>query len=75
MDYLAPLGIAVLNEDYVDSEIYKWAGFDDDDKPISVNLGHQSSDNISALIATFEDTRYSVSIDGDKVVGVVTLQT
>ena len=70
-DTLAPFGIAVLNEDYVDSEIYKWAGFDDDDKPISVNLGHQSSDNISALIASFEDTRYSVSIiDGDKVVGV-----
>ena len=29
-DTLAPFGIAVLNEDYVDSEIYKWDGFDDD---------------------------------------------
>jgi len=68
---LAPSGIAVLNDDYVDSEIYQWAGFDDKDKPVSVNLGQQSSDNISALIASFEDTRYSVSIiEGDKVVGI-----
>ena len=68
---LAPSGIAVLNDDYVDSEIYQWAGFDDKDKPVSVNLGQQSSDNISALIASFEDTRYSVSIiEGDIVVGI-----
>jgi len=68
---LAPFGIAVLNEDYVDSEIYEWAGFDDKGKPISVNLGQKSSDDISALLASFEDTRYSVSIiEGTSVVGI-----
>ena len=68
---LAPFGIAVLNEDYVDSEIYEWAGFDDKGEPISVNLGQKSSDDISALLASFEDTRYSVSIiEGTSVVGI-----
>ena len=68
---LAPFGIAVLNEDYVDSEIYEWAGFDDKGNPISVNLGQKSSDDISALLASFEDTRYSVSIiEGTSVVGI-----
>ena len=68
---LATFGIAVLNDDYVDSEIYEWAGFDDEGKPISVNLGQQSSEDISALLASFEDTRYSVSIiEGDNVVGI-----
>ena len=68
---LAPFGIAVLNEDYVDSEIYEWAGFDDKGVPISVNLGQKSSDDISALLASFEDTRYSVSIiEGTSVVGI-----
>ena len=68
---LATFGIAVLNDDYVDSEIYEWAGFDDEGKPISVNLGQKSSDDISALLASFEDTRYSVSIiEGTSVVGI-----
>lgn len=68
---LAPFGIAVLNEDYVDSEIYEWAGFDDKGNPISVNLGQKSSDDISALLASFEETRYSVSIiEGTSVVGI-----
>ena len=68
---LAPFGIAVLNEDYVDSEIYEWAGVDDKGNPISVNLGQKSSDDISALLASFEDTRYSVSIiEGTSVVGI-----
>ena len=68
---LAPFGIAVLNEDYVDSEIYEWAGFDDKGEPISVNLGQKSSEDISALLASFEDTRYSVSIiEGTSVVGI-----
>ena len=68
---LAPFGIAVLNEDYVDYEIYEWAGFDDKGNPISVNLGQKSSDDISALLASFEETRYSVSIiEGTSVVGI-----
>ena len=59
---LLSLGIVEIDEDYSDTEIYKWAGFDDDNEPIPISLGAQTNENINALINSFEDTRFSVSI-------------
>ena len=38
-DTLSTYGIAIIDEDYEDSVIYKWAGFNEEDKPVSLNLG------------------------------------
>ena len=59
---LLSAGIVEIDEDYSDSEIYKWAGFDDDNEPIAISLGVQTSENINELINSFEDTRFSVSV-------------
>ena len=59
---LLSVGIVEIDEDYSDTEIYKWAGFDDDNEPIPISLGAQTNENINALINSFEDTRFSVSI-------------
>jgi len=69
--YLLAMGIVVLDDDYIDSEIYKWAGFDENGTPISVNLGPQTSESITELLLSFEDTRFSISISGaENVVGI-----
>ena len=68
---LLPLGIVVLDDDYIDSEIYKWAGFDENGTPTSVNLGSQTSESITELLLSFEETRFSISISGaENVVGI-----
>ena len=68
---LLPLGIVVLDDDYIDSEIYKWAGFDENGTPTSLNLGSLSSESITELLLSFEETRFSISISGaENVVGV-----
>ena len=71
---LSLAGIVEVDEDYTDTEIYKWAGFNDDNEPIAINLGALGSD-INDIINSFEDTRFSVSaIYGDmseiSVVGI-----
>ena len=71
---LSLAGIVEVDEDYTDTEIYKWAGFNDDNEPIAINLGALDSD-INDIINSFEDTRFSVSaIYGDlseiSVVGI-----
>ena len=68
---LLPLAIVVLDDDYIDSEIYKWAGFDENGTPTSVNLGSQTSESIAELLLSFEETRFSISISGaENVVGI-----
>ena len=59
---LLSLGIVEIDEDYSDTEIYKWAGFNDDNEPIPISLGAQTNENINVLINSFEDTRFSVSV-------------
>ncbi len=59
---LLSVGIVEIDEDYSDTEIYKWAGFDDDNEPIRISLGAQTNENINVLINSFEDTRFSVSV-------------
>ena len=71
---LSLAGIVEVDDDYTDTEIYKWAGFNDDNEPIAINLGALGSD-IDDIINSFEDTRFSVSaVYGDmseiSVVGV-----
>ena len=71
---LSLAGIVEVDDDYTDTEIYKWAGFNDDNEPIAINLGALGSD-INDIINSFEDTRFSVSaIYGDmseiSVVGI-----
>tara|TARA_B100000405_G_C16714979_1_gene420492 strand:- start:829 stop:2670 length:1842 start_codon:yes stop_codon:yes gene_type:complete len=66
---LYDLGIVEIDDDYTDSVIYKWSGFDDDGSPINVNLGTLSEETISQLINSFDDTRFSISavfIDGQE---------
>ena len=59
---LLSVGIVEIDEDYSDTEIYKWAGFDDDNEPIPISLGAQTNENINVLINSFENTRFSVSV-------------
>ena len=61
-NHLLSVGIVEIDEDYSDAEIYKWAGFDDDNEPIPISLGAQTSENLDELINSFEDTRFSVSV-------------
>jgi len=67
-------GIVEIDDDYSDVEIYKWAGFNDDNEPITISLGDLGSD-VDLIINSFEDTRFSVSVVYDdmseiSVVGV-----
>jgi UMF1 family MFS transporter len=57
---LSLAGIVEVDDDYSDTEIYKWAGFNDKNEPIEINLGALGSD-IDNIINSFEDTRFSVS--------------
>ena len=70
-DTLSTYGIAIVDEDYEDSVIYKWAGFNEEDEPVSLNLGTLDVASVQALMASFEETRFSISENGgSSVVGV-----
>ena len=60
-------GIVELDEDYSDSDgIYKWAGFDDDGNPISISTGQSTPGIPVNLGPSFDETRFSISIDGNE---------
>ena len=68
---LSTYGIAVIDDDYEGSEIYKWAGFNEDDESITLNLGALDAASLQALTASFEETRFSISENGGtSVVGI-----
>ena len=69
---LSTYGIAVIDDDYEGSEIYKWAGFNEDDESITLNLGaFDTASPLSVLMASFEETRFSISENGGtSVVGI-----
>ena len=70
-DILSTYGIAVIDDDYEDSVIYKWAGFNEDDESITLNLGVLDTASLQALTASFEETRFSISENGGtSVVGI-----
>ena len=71
-EYLLGVGIVQEDEDYSSSEaIYKWAGFDDDGLSLTLNLGAVDQNTIEAMISSFDDTRFSISVlDVGESVGV-----
>ena len=70
-DILSTYGIAVIDDDYEDSVIYKWAGFNEDDESITLNLGVLDTASLQDLTASFEETRFSISENGGtSVVGI-----
>ena len=70
-DILSTYGIAVIDDDYEDSVIYKWAGFNEDDESITLNLGVLDTASLQDLPASYEETRYSISENGGtSVVGI-----
>ena len=71
-EYLLGVGIVQEDEDYSSSEaIYKWAGFDDDDLSLTLNLGAVDQNVMDAMISSFDDTRFSISVlDVGESVGV-----
>ena len=70
-DILSTYGIAVIDDDYEDSVIYKWAGFNEDDESITLNLGALDTASLQDLTASFEETRFSISENGGtSVVGI-----
>ena len=71
-EYLLGVGIVQEDEDYSSSEaIYKWAGFDDDGLSLTLNLGAVDQNVMEAMISSFDDTRFSISVlDVGESVGV-----
>ena len=71
-EYLLGVGIVQEDEDYSSSEaIYKWAGFDDDGLSLTINLGAVDQNAMGAMISSFDDTRFSISVlDVGESVGV-----
>ena len=71
-EYLLGVGIVQEDEDYSSSEaIYKWAGFDDDGLSLTLNLGVVDQNVMDAMISSFDDTRFSISVlDVGESVGV-----
>lgn len=70
-DILFTYGIAIIDDDYEDSVTYKWAGFDEDGYSVTLNLGVIDSASVQALMASFEETRFSISENGGtSVVGI-----
>ena len=69
---LLGLGIVQEDGDYSSSEaIYKWAGFDDEGEAVTINIGVVDQNAIEALLLSFDDTRFSISIlDVGESVGV-----
>ena len=71
-EYLLGVGIVQEDDDYSSSEaIYKWAGFDDDGLSLTINLGAVDQNTMGAMISSFDDTRFSISVlDVGESVGV-----
>ena len=71
-EYLLGVGIVQEDGDYSSSEaIYKWAGFDDDGLSLTINLGAVDQNAMGAMISSFDDTRFSISVlDVGESVGV-----
>jgi len=70
-DILSTYGIATVDDDYDDSVIYKWAGFNEDDESVTLNLGALDSASVQVLMVSFEETRFSISENGGtSVVGI-----
>ena len=71
-EYLLGVGIVQEDDDYSSSEaIYKWAGFDDDGLSLTLNLGAVDQNVMDAMISSFDDTRFSISVlDVGESVGV-----
>ncbi|MFL2967319.1 MAG: MFS transporter, partial [Candidatus Thalassarchaeaceae archaeon] len=71
-EYLLGVGIVQEDGDYSSSEaIYKWAGFDDDGLSLTINLGAVDQNAMEAMISSFDDTRFSISVlDVGESVGV-----
>ena len=70
-DTLSTYGIAIVDEDYGDSVIYKWAGFNEDAESVTLNLGALDAASVQALMVSFEGTRFSISENGgNSVVGI-----
>lgn len=71
-EYLLGVGIVQEDGDYSSSEaIYKWAGFDDDGLSLTLNLGAVDQNAMDAMISSFDDTRFSISVlDVGESVGV-----
>ena len=71
-EYLLGVGIVQEDEDYSSSgAIYKWAGFDDDGLSLTINLGAVDQNAMEAMISSFDDTRFSISVlDVGESVGV-----
>ena len=66
---LLSIGIVELDDDYSDAEeIYKWAGFDEDGEPISIEIDPITPTDSSNLVILFEDTRFSISISSSESV-------
>ena len=70
-DILSTYGIAVIDDDYEGAVIYKWAGFNEDDESITLNLGVLDTASLQDLTASFEETRFSICENGGTcVVGI-----
>ena len=70
-EILSTYGIAIIDDNYKDSVIYKWAGFDKNDTSVTLNLGTIDAASLESLMASFEDTRFSISQKGGaSIVGI-----
>ncbi len=70
-EILSTYGIAIIDDNYKDSVIYKWAGFDENDESVTLNLGTIDAVSLESLMASFEDTRFSISQKGGaSIVGI-----
>ena len=70
-EILSTYGIAIIDDNYKDSVIYKWAGFDENDTSVTLNLGTIDVASLESLMASFEDTRFSISQKGGvSIVGI-----
>ena len=70
-EILSTYGIAIIDDNYKDSVVYKWAGFDENDASVTLNLGTIDATSLESLMASFEDTRFSISQKGGvSIVGI-----
>ena len=70
-EILYPYGIVIIDDNYKDSVVYKWAGFDENDASVTLNLGTIDATSLESLMASFEDTRFSISQKGGvSIVGI-----
>ena len=70
-EILSTYGIVIIDDNYKDSVVYKWAGFDENDASVTLNLGTIDATSLESLMASFEDTRFSISQKGGvSIVGI-----